>query len=96
MNIAYNYCTKGNEKEPRKILDVYDEKQKKIYQANGKIAGEFICTKIEKWCSYFYTDGKAIYLWDISEVKLYEKPKLLSELGLKRPPRSWHYVKESG
>jgi predicted transcriptional regulator len=35
------------------------------------------------------------YGWHISDVKIYDKPKELSEFGLKRPPQSWCYIKEN-
>ncbi len=30
--------------------------------------------------------------WHISNLKIYDKPKELSEFGLKRPPQSWQYI----
>lgn len=41
-----------------------------------------------------YTNGKICYGWQISELKIYDKPKALSEFGLSRPPQSWGYVEE--
>lgn len=32
------------------------------------------------------------YLWHISDLKIYDKPKELREFGLSRPPQSWCYV----
>lgn len=40
-----------------------------------------------------YGKGKPLYCWHIIEFKRYDKPKPLSEFGLKRPPQSWQYVK---
>lgn len=34
------------------------------------------------------------YGWHISDLKIYDKPLLLSELGVNRPPQSWCYVEE--
>ena len=48
--------------------------------------------------SYFdlekYSNGGDIYGWRISDLKIYDEPKKLSEFGLTRPPQSWCYVKE--
>ncbi len=34
------------------------------------------------------------YGWHISDLKIYDEPKELSEFGLTRPPQSWCYVEE--
>lgn len=40
-----------------------------------------------------YANGKLlIYAWNISDLKIYDKPKQLSEFGVKRPPQSFCYV----
>lgn len=103
---------------------------------NGRIIGEFICDKVERFSvgslrsddieklaclsynemiSYFYKpeelDGntaKQGFAWHISNLKIYDKPKELSEFisskpknkfrahgdNLTRPPQSWIYVEE--
>ena len=33
--------------------------------------------------------------WHISDLKIYDKPKELTEFGLKRPPQSWCYVEDN-
>ena len=38
--------------------------------------------------------GNYGYGWHISDLKIYDKPKELSEFGLTRPPQSWQYVEE--
>lgn len=43
-----------------------------------------------------YADGKTVYGWHISNLKIYDKPKELSEFGIKRSPQSWCYVEEVG
>ena len=56
---------------------------------NGKVIGEFICNDIvESWYPFVYAG------WYISDLKIYDEPKELSEFGLKRAPRSWCYVEE--
>lgn len=39
-----------------------------------------------------YGNKKPLYLWHISGLKIYEKPKSLEEIGLKAAPQSWRYV----
>ena len=39
-----------------------------------------------------YGKGKMLYGWHISDLKIYDKPKELSEFGLTRPPQSWCYI----
>ena len=41
-----------------------------------------------------YGKGKTLYGWHISDLKIYDEPKELSEFGLKRPPQSWCYVEK--
>ena len=41
-----------------------------------------------------YGKGKKLYGWHISDLKVYDKPKQLSQFGLSRAPQSWCYVKE--
>lgn len=52
-----------------------------------------------------YGKGKTLYGWHISELKIYDKPRELSEFGkvgfghevpLKRPPQSWMYIEDLG
>ena len=73
----------------------------------GIVIGEFVCDKILSiWSRYAGTDGddclsfdereaylgaKMGYGWHISDLQIYDKPKELSEFGLKRPPQSWCY-----
>ena len=39
-----------------------------------------------------YGNGKNIYLWHISNLKIYDQAKELKEFNMKRPPQSWCYV----
>lgn len=41
-----------------------------------------------------YAGNKTIYGWHISNLVIYDKPKGLSEFGLKRPFQSWGYVND--
>lgn len=40
--------------------------------------------------------GKHLYGWHISDLKIYDKPRELSEFGLHRPPQSWMHVEDLG
>lgn len=37
-------------------------------------------------------DNSFLYAWNISNLEVYDTPKELNELNLKRPPQSWCYV----
>lgn len=39
-----------------------------------------------------YAKGKTLYGWHISNLKIYDKPILLEELGVEKAPQSWRYV----
>ena len=41
-----------------------------------------------------YGKGKPVYGWHISDLIIYDKPKDLSDFGMKRPPQSWCYVEK--
>lgn len=44
---------------------------------------------------YIYTAGSRnkVYGWEVSAVREYEKPLALAELGIKRAPQSWQYIR---
>ena len=39
-----------------------------------------------------YGKGKPLYGWHISDLKIYDKPILLKELGIDKAPQSWRYI----
>lgn len=39
-----------------------------------------------------YGKGKPLYGWHISDLKIYDKPILLEELGIDKAPQSWRYI----
>ena len=39
-----------------------------------------------------YGKGKPLYGWHISDLKIYDKPILLKELGVDKVPQSWRYI----
>lgn len=66
------------------------------YYNHGEYIG--IDNLSEKSCLYFedlyeYIGESFGYGWHISNLKIYDEPKELSDFGLKRPPQSWCYVK---
>lgn len=42
-----------------------------------------------------YADGCAVCGWHISELKVYDKPKKLSEFGVSRAPQAWRFIDDS-
>lgn len=78
------------------------------YEVNGAYVKEELrynagaCLTSEEM--FFYSKGKPPYGWHISELKIYDKPKELSEFFaptgkrpsymIERPPQSWQYVEE--
>ena len=98
---CYIYCTK--EKPTVCLLGVADMFE--VTKQNGKVIGEFVCDKVEKfeehieqgglyytldndfnektqldnWELHEYGKGKPLYGWHISDLKIYDNPKKLSE-----------------
>lgn len=115
---AYIYCTSSNvhdciliDKSGLVLTYATNHKTAIVdsgYCGNGKIIGEFICDKVDKYTfSHYeaeyrvthveqeamclnqpeliqYGKGKTLYGWHISDLKIYDKPKELSEF--KTPP----------
>lgn len=61
--------------------------------------------QLDNWELHDYGKGKTLYGWHISDLKIYDKPRELSEFGkvgfghevpLKRPPQSWMYIEDLG
>lgn len=56
--------------------------------------------QLDNWQLHDYGKGKILYGWHISDLKIYDKPKELSEFispskeKITRPPQSWQYVEE--
>lgn len=54
--------------------------------------------QLDNWELHDYGNGKPIYAWHISDLKIYDKPKRLVDFtapckrALMRPPQSWQYV----
>lgn len=86
---AYIYCTFP--KKPAYTLWLNRGTENK-FLADGKVIGEFVCDNAEwmsirdcdKACMTLkeaidYGKGKKLYAWHISHLKIYDKPKELSE-----------------
>ena len=52
------------------------------------------CVPYKALHRYCYHDDA--YFWHISNLKIYDKPRELVELGKERPPQSWCYVEQGG
>ncbi len=84
---CYIYCTKSN-KHDFGIGKPISNISKGRYFGNGKVIGEFVCDYIYENMSYDcegscvsvsdlkkYANGKTLYGWHISDLKIYDKPK---------------------
>lgn len=65
-------------------VDLFDDETKQYI-------GKECCLNAAEY--HKYTLFKS-FGWHISDLKIYDEPKELSEFGLKRPPQSWCYVEE--
>lgn len=83
---CYIYETKTRSDMPTFI----DEDGHVLYTGRGQVIGEFVCDKISPFFDAKdaclsneeiekYAGGKALYGWHISDLKIYDKPKKLSE-----------------
>ena len=52
------------------------------------------CLTRKQIIEYSDNDKKTLYFWHISDLKIYDRPKELSEFKVTRPPQSWQYVEE--
>ena len=73
----------------------YDDSSDSSYFEDYSIDDE----RLKKTCLtrqdlYIYGKDKPLYGWHISDLKIYDKPLSLSELGVDRPPQSYMYVEE--
>lgn len=105
---VYLYCTKPNTDDPGELLEIHNHDNGQIYRGNGKIVGEATCVSTVDLHRPFQSTlgtcltAKELYEYAGPNDKLsymvlenpitYDKPKELSEFGLKRAPQSWQYV----
>ena len=98
--LTYDKKIKGRNKGFRDVDDM---------PLAGKVIGEFVCGEIldcrdvhidvtcltvEEWLKYTEGHKGLIYGWHISDLTIYDKPKDLSDFGMKRSPQSWCYVEK--
>ena len=87
---CYIYETKTRSDMPTFV----DEDGHVLYTGRGQVIGEFVCDGVYKNMSYDcegscvsvselkeYANGKQLYGWHISDLKIYDKPRELSEFG---------------
>lgn len=75
-----------------KIITVDCDSVAPFDKESGKYIDKEIC--LDRDMLWKYTDGSCAYGLHISDLKIYDTPKELSEFGLKRAPQSWCYVED--
>jgi len=65
-----------------------------FYSDKEGVINEDLCeeAQLDNFQLLRYGKGKPLFGWHISDLKIYDKPKELSEFGLNRAPQSWCYV----
>ena len=107
---CYIYCTKNKDIHDVLELHTDDGKIKKMNGKvigefvcdkiiedhtvghNAALYRDAACLPVDEaaaYCTQF-----PMYGWHISDLKIYDTPKELSEFSLNRPPQSWRYVEE--
>lgn len=89
--IAYIYSSSPEKKiigefKYKSILAMHPEKLWEITKGKGGIEKDF-------FTSYF-KDKNIAYAFEIENVKKYDSPKLLNDLGIKQAPQSWMYIED--
>lgn len=81
----YTYDGGNADRERRKLIQTFEgsSKENKILAAT--------CLTQDEMFDYIGA-GNYGYGWHISDLKIYDKPKELSEFGFTRPPQSWCYI----
>ena len=83
----YTYDRGSADLERRKLIQTFEGSSRE----NEILAAT--CLTQDEMFDYIGA-GNYGYGWHISDLKIYDKPKELSEFGLTRPPQSWQYVEE--
>ena len=70
-----------------KIMNIYylEEELEAILQGS--------CVSNSEFYSYI-ADRPCCYGWHISDLKIYDEPKIITEFNIKKAPQSWQYVEE--
>ena len=71
--------------------DLNDWLPKNRYDISNELLKNINLNQNELWN---YGQGKTLYAWYIDDLKVYDKPKELSEFGIKRTFQNWCYVEE--
>ncbi len=71
--------------------DLNDWLPKNRYDVSNELLKDINLNQNELWN---YGQGKTLYAWYIDNLKIYDKPKELSEFKVKRTIQSWCYVEE--
>lgn len=75
-------------------VDVFGERH--LY--NTAFIDKHSCLSNEELFGYLYKGqdkNNGGWVWSISNLKIYDKPKSLAEFGINKPPQSWCYVEEA-
>lgn len=114
------YCTSVKSMNLQDYVAVHQATGGAVDDWSGKVFGEFVCdliglhpgTDVPSSCVPVeelkkYANGKMLARLHISDVKIYDKPRELSEfiglrktkfgfepVAIKRPPQSWCYVED--
>lgn len=103
---CYIYETQGNKRTKQDIngtgkvigeficnsVDEYDYTEDKDYLINETKLVALSCVPAEEL--YEYLKGSKAYAWNITNLKIYSKPKPITKFNLAVPPQSWCYVPE--
>ena len=71
--------------------DLNDWLPKNRYDVSNELLKNINFNQEQLWN---YGQGKTLYAWHIDDLKIYDKPKELSEFNVKRAIQSWCYVEE--
>ena len=75
-----------------RIVDVDCDSVAPFDKDSGLYIDKQICIDREQFLEY--TRFRCCFGWHISDLIVYDKPKDLSDFGMKRPPQSWCYAEE--
>lgn len=86
-------------KDEKSFAKIPKEFQAKYRKHFGKVGMKVVCDKVD---AYNFHEGltefnsmglpSRIYGWHIADLKIYDKPLSLSELGVNCPPQSWRHI----
>lgn len=71
--------------------DLNDWLPKNRYDVSNDLLKDINSNQEQLWN---YGQGKTLYAWHIDDLKVYDKPKELSEFGIKRTFQNWCHVEE--